>query len=167
MATPMSKAREPGKRIPTLSVESHAHVCLLRLGDEEEVCATRQRLPHRPLSHQSSAGSAVLSSVASSNRLRERRIVNRCCLTHLRSKVWKELAVSDDDKSVMRFRSQQATEHAKDLRIITTLTVCFGLFGILVKQAGIACATLDRWHVRRIDVFPSQPLPRHLCEPRM
>jgi hypothetical protein len=52
-------------------------------------------------------------------------------------------------------------------RIFTRQPILFRLFGVLVEQARITNAALDRRHVRRVNVLLGQTLPRHLGKPRV
>lgn len=54
-----------------------------------------------------------------------------------------------------------------NLRVLASLTVLFGLLRVLVEQAGITNAALDRRHIWRVDVFLGQTLPSHFSEPGM
>jgi hypothetical protein len=54
-----------------------------------------------------------------------------------------------------------------DLRIFSSLPVCFCLFRVLVELTRIANTSANRWHIRRIDVLLLQPFPRHFREPRV
>lgn len=52
-----------------------------------------------------------------------------------------------------------------DSRVITWQTILLSLFGVLVEKTCITDAALDRWHIRRVNVFLCQPLPCDFGEP--
>jgi hypothetical protein len=55
----------------------------------------------------------------------------------------------------------------KNSRVLASLPILLRLLGVLVEQARITNAALDRRHVRRIDVLLCQTLPSHLGKPRV
>jgi hypothetical protein len=55
----------------------------------------------------------------------------------------------------------------KNLRILACLTILLSLLRVLVEKASITDATLDRRHIRRIDILLGQTLPSDLGEPRV
>ena len=65
------------------------------------------------------------------------------------------------------FTSSECNGVGRNSRILACLTILLSLFRVLVEQASITNAALDRRHIRRIDVFLGQTLPSDLGKPRM
>ena len=82
-----------------------------------------------------------------------------------RLEVEEKLAVAGKILSV--FTSSECSGVGSNSRILACLTILLSLFRVLVEQASITNAALDRRHIRRIDVFLGQTLPSDLGKPRM
>lgn len=82
-----------------------------------------------------------------------------------RLEVEEKLAVAERSMSV--FTPGECNGVERDSRILARLTILLSLLRVLVEQASITDATLDRWHIRRIDILLGQALPSDFGEPRV
>ena len=79
--------------------------------------------------------------------------------------VEEKLAVAEEGMSV--FSNKWLQRGGKNSRILACLTILLSLLGILVEQAGITNAALDRRHVRSVNIFLGQTLPSDFGKPRV